>query len=177
MSEEWRNVVGFEDLYEVSNLGGVRSLAKLVKSRGGALRPIPKQAKKPSLTWGRPIVWLWKNNQSKPCSVAHLVLTAFVGPRPEGMECCHYPDRDPTNCTLSNLRWDTHKENCNDQISHGTRLIGSAHGGAKLNDAKVRKIRRLRKRGLYLREIANRMKVSISTINYVLKKRGWKHVK
>jgi hypothetical protein len=43
--------------------------------------------------------------------VHRLVLEAFVGPRPDGKEACHFPDHDKTNNQLSNLRWDTHDEN------------------------------------------------------------------
>src|SRR5262245_39281520 len=40
-----------------------------------------------------------------------LVLEAFVGPCPPGMEACHFPDSNRANNNLSNLRWDTHIEN------------------------------------------------------------------
>ncbi len=48
-------------------------------------------------------------------SVHQLVLETFVGPRPEGMEACHYPDDDKSNNRLENLRWDTHGENAKDK--------------------------------------------------------------
>lgn len=48
-----------------------------------------------------------------------LVLTAFYGPCPEGMEGCHH-DGDPLNNRLGNLRWDTHVGNVSDSIRHGT---------------------------------------------------------
>lgn len=51
--------------------------------------------------------------------VHRLVLEAFVGPCPFGMEGCHN-DGDPTNNNLVNLRWDTHKNNEKDKIKHGT---------------------------------------------------------
>ncbi|MGH3845534.1 MAG: HNH endonuclease [Pseudonocardiaceae bacterium] len=51
--------------------------------------------------------------------VHHLVLTAFVEPRPPGKEGRHL-DRNPGNNHLSNLRWSTHSENQLDQIRHGT---------------------------------------------------------
>lgn len=56
----------------------------------------------------------------KTISVHRLVLMAFVGPCPSGMEACHN-DGDPSNNSLSNLRWDTHKNNMADCIKHGTR--------------------------------------------------------
>jgi len=48
-----------------------------------------------------------------------LVLTAFVGPRPIGLEGCH-ADGNPSNNRLTNLRWDTHKGNMEDAVHHGT---------------------------------------------------------
>ena len=44
-----------------------------------------------------------------------LVLETFVGPKPDGMECCHYPDSNKENNNLNNLRWDTHSENAKDK--------------------------------------------------------------
>lgn len=47
-----------------------------------------------------------------------LILEAFRGPCPEGMEACHFPDPDPANNRIENLRWDTHRENCLDLSRH-----------------------------------------------------------
>ena len=52
--------------------------------------------------------------------IHHLVLQAFHGPKPEGMECRHYPDRDVNNNRADNLLWGTHKQNVHDQIEMGT---------------------------------------------------------
>lgn len=51
---------------------------------------------------------------SRLLAVHRLVLEAFLGPCPAGMEACHYPDRSPDNNALHNLRWDTHSENNKD---------------------------------------------------------------
>lgn len=56
--------------------------------------------------------------------VHRLVLEAFVGPCPPGMECRHFPDRDPTNNRLDNLSWATRKQNMEDKASHGTNRKG-----------------------------------------------------
>lgn len=48
--------------------------------------------------------------------VHQLVLEAFVGPCPPGLEGCHFPDESKLNNRLSNLRWDTHAENIRDRV-------------------------------------------------------------
>jgi hypothetical protein len=48
--------------------------------------------------------------------VHDLVLSAFIGPRPDGHDACHYPDSNPANNRLTNLRWDTHAENVRDRF-------------------------------------------------------------
>jgi hypothetical protein len=85
-------------------------------------------------------VCLSKGDIKRNHKVAHLVLKAFVGPRPKGKECCHN-DGNQSNNALSNLRWDTHVNNMKDQIAHGTASIGERHGMAKLTKADVLVIR------------------------------------
>jgi len=65
------------------------------------------------------IVNLWWANQPRIWLIHRLVLIAFVGLQPDGMEALHR-DGDPGNNTLSNLRWGTHSENQLDQVAHGT---------------------------------------------------------
>lgn len=55
------------------------------------------------------------------CRYVHrLVLEAFVGPCPSGMECRHFPDSDTRNNSLENLSWGTHVQNIADKNVHGT---------------------------------------------------------
>ncbi|ACI12645.1 HNH endonuclease [Mycobacterium phage Ramsey] len=116
--EEWRPVVGFEGLYEVSNLGRVRSLDHFARGRSGSKRLIRGRVLRPApRTSGHLTVALGRNGGSK--DVHTLVATAFIGPRPEGMECCHQ-DGDPTNNRVENLRWDTRSANRLDSVRHGT---------------------------------------------------------
>lgn len=65
------------------------------------------------------MVGLKDGTTSRKALVHVLVLEAFVGPRPEGMACCHN-DGDGQNNTLANLRWDTYSSNNHDLVRHGT---------------------------------------------------------
>jgi hypothetical protein len=127
--ENWCNVVGYEGVYEVSNFGRVKN-AQTNKIK--------------TLTIGkadrRPFVALWKNGKQTICRPHSLVLKAFVGPRPLGMEGCHN-DGNPQNNHVNNLRWDTTKNNHADKIAHGTTNRGKRCGNAKLTAAQVIRIR------------------------------------
>jgi hypothetical protein len=68
---------------------------------------------------GYPRVGLTIDGKLKFFLVHRLFLEVFIGPCPPGMECLHR-DGDSSNCSLSNLRWGTPKENVADSIRHGT---------------------------------------------------------
>lgn len=137
--ERWRDVVGYEGRYQVSDRGSVRSLDREV-SNGGLLGP-----KKSFTRAGNPLhpginqdgylrVTLSRDGATRRVFVHVMVLQAFVGFAPEGAEACHN-DGNPANNTLNNLRWDTHSNNIRDIKYHGS--------GYKLRPDDVRGIRRL----------------------------------
>lgn len=117
--EQWRPVVGYEGRYEVSDHGRVKSLAREVHDTLGRTRKIPERnLRVTAQTSGHLGLGLSKDGHVKSHRVHRLVLEAFVGPCPKGMEACHN-DGDPTNNLLSNLRWDTHEANVADTKRHG----------------------------------------------------------
>jgi hypothetical protein len=117
MTEQWRPIVGREGQYEVSDHGRVRSLDHYVPCRGNGLRLAPgRLLRQTTDTLGRRYVALGRGVKMR---VAPLVLSTFVEPCPDGMECCHN-DGDPGNNSVGNLRWDTHSGNMYDRARHGT---------------------------------------------------------
>ena len=105
--------------------------------------------------------------------VHRLVLDAFVGPRPEGMECRHL-DGNPSNNALSNLCWGTPKENGEDAVAHGTSNRGSKSNTCKLTPEDVREIRRLCADGtMKISEIAKIKGVTWANVDAILKRRSW----
>lgn len=106
-----------------------------------------------------------------------LLMLAFVGPCPEGMQVCHWDD-NPRNNELSNLRYDTPKGNVADQIRNGIkgRALGSRNRLAKLTEGATLEIRSLVAAGLSYHEIAARFKVSYQTVYNIATYRTWKHI-
>ncbi len=145
MEEEiWKDVIGCEGLYQVSNHGRVKSLNYHRMGIAKILKP-KKHGKYNHLH-----VDLRNNGQRKDCFVHRLVLTSFVGCCPEGKECLHL-DGNASNNRLENLRWGTHAENMRDMINHGRSKKGNKYH-SKLNEPLVCKIRQLSKEGRSYRD-------------------------
>lgn len=165
MTERWLPVKGYEGLYEVSDLGNVRTYR--VQGKRNKVVPFPTYmvARVNSKT-GRRNIGLRKGDHRRWFNVYRLVLEAFVGPCPLGMEACHY-DGDCTNDRLDNLRWDTRAGNIADKHRHGTmigRKAGIRHHNARLNDDDIRCIR---------------AEPFFPGVNHMLAKAfgvGWKHI-
>lgn len=120
--ERWLPVPGYEGGYEVSNHGRVRSLDRTIVTSNGVVRRQPGRTLTPhSLPKGHLFVKVGsraRGNRAKHHLVHRLVLEAFVGPCPPGMEACHW-DGDPTNNRVDNLRWDTPSANQHDKKHQG----------------------------------------------------------
>jgi len=132
--EEWRPVVGWEGLYEVSDQGRVRSLNRTVACKFGSTKLYKGRTLTGSVnpkTGYRTATLVDAAKGRKKYAVIHrLVLEAFVGPCPPGMECCH-GDLDRSNEALSNLRWDTRSANTLDAVRHRTNAHARKDGCAK----------------------------------------------
>lgn len=104
-----------------------------------------------------------------------LVLETFIGPRPPKADACHN-DGDRSNNKLRNLRWDSRKGNFADMAEHGTRPWGSNNAHAKLREADIPVIRKLKREGLSAVEIGLMYGVSDSAIRDIVNRRRWRHV-
>ncbi len=120
-------------------------------------------------------VQLTHNGQPQSFAVHALVLSVFVGPCPDGLQCRHL-DGNPSNNHVSNLAWGTRVENAQDTVLHGTAIVGEKSPNAKLTDSDVLEIRSMRSRGCTLNEIAWDFEVSINTVISIVKRRSWKHI-
>lgn len=107
--------------------------------------------------------------------VHRLVLLAFVGPCPPGMECRH-GDGDPTNNAATNLSWGTRTQNRGDRKGHGTETRGERNGKTKLTKRDVLRIVRLRGEGLTHAAIGRKTGCPKPTVGGILSGRTWSHV-
>ena len=101
MSEEWRDIQGYEGLYQVSNLGNIKSLFRYKKI-----------LKKSPVSSGYLSVELWKDKKNRRHLIHRLVAKAFI-PNPEQLPQINHKDEDKTNNQVDNLEWCTAKYNMN----------------------------------------------------------------
>jgi hypothetical protein len=117
--EIWRRVPDFDE-YEVSNQGRMRSW----NARRTKPELLPRPMKLRLTPNGYVTVKLSNPGRTMRINVHSLVLLAFRGPKPKGLECRHL-DGNQTNNNLSNLVYGTHSENMLDKVAHGTHHLAN----------------------------------------------------
>lgn len=175
-SVEWRSVVGHEGMYEVSETGEVRSVARTVQRSNGAEQTVAgKLLTKHPDRRGYHLVSLTRDHKAVHRRVHRLVLEAFVGPCPAGHEGLH-GDGDMHNNHRSNLRWGTRTENVHDSMRHGTLPVGEDSAAAKVTEKDVRAIRAAHSAGASIRGLSKKYELALSTTQAIVHRRSWKHV-
>lgn len=111
--EEWRDVVGYEGLYKVSNLGRVKSLDRIIPF-GKFKKHIKGKILSPYLHCGYPEVTLWdsKRGNNTKLRVHHLVSMAFI-PNPKGYPIINHKNEIKTDNNVDNLEWCDYSYNLN----------------------------------------------------------------
>ena len=167
-TERWRWIKGHEGRYEVSDLGRVRSWRT---SRRG--EPGPRILKQATVRGYKQVSLGHPHYGGGIGRVHKLVLEAFVGAAPDGMECRH-DDGDRGNNALANLSWGTCQENATDKLRHGTQVRGESQGLAKLSEAAIDAIRTST---LSQRKLAKQYGVTQATVWAVRQGKTWKHMR
>ncbi len=163
--EIWKNIKGYEELYQVSDQGRVKSLPRN-GFHGGILKSV-------LINNGYLHISLSKRNTIKNYSIHRLVLKHFVGICKEGFVACHNNGNKQDN-RLSNLRWDTCSNNEKDKLKHGTDLRGEKHHQTKLTNKEVLLIKGLLKSKKYTQRYLSKIfKVSPSCICHIKKGNAW----
>ncbi len=164
MSEEiWRDISGYEGLYQVSNFGRVKSFYK----GGRILKTVPDGG-------GYPIVCLSRDGKHKNRTVHRLVAEAFM-PNPDGKPQVNHIDGDKTNNRADNLEWCTSTENNRHVIKTGLHGSGSATYNAKLTNEQAFYIRE-NPDNLTCRALAKMFGVNHVTISEAQLGKTYRHV-
>jgi len=169
----WAPVPGWENLYEASDAGEVRSIGRFVPARSG----------KTAFRKGRTLKAIAKNNgylcvtltdgvRRPQIAVHRLIARVFIGECPIGLHVLHN-DGDKTNNAIRNLRYGTPAENHCDTERHGRRLKGSAHPRAKLTERTVIDIRLSTAPAS---QVAKEFGVNVAHVYALRSRRVWRHI-
>lgn len=110
--EIWKDVVGYEGFYQISSLGRVKSMERLVVDSIGRKIPIHERMMKIFVDKrsGYPFVSLSKDGGNEKICIHTLIANAFI-PNPESLPCVNHIDQDRGNSVLENLEWCTYSYN------------------------------------------------------------------
>ena len=113
--EIFKPITGYENSYEISNYGNVKSMKRTYK-KGRSNIMKPSYSNRDKLVYRR--VSLFKNSKQSNKYVHRLVAEAFI-PNPKNLKYVNHIDNDGTNNNVSNLEWVTNSENCQHSIMQG----------------------------------------------------------
>lgn len=150
-NEIWKPISGYEEYYEVSNLGRVKQIKSRSATRAGRILKGVRYAT------GYLVVGLCANSKQKNCSIHRLVAMAFL-PNPENKPCVNHINGVKTDNRVENLEWATYQEN--NQHAYRTGLIdkeklAEAHKRENLSD-EVRRAQSESHKGKYPSEETKR---------------------
>lgn len=173
----WKDIIGYEGIYQVSNTGEVRSLdRKIVYSNGKIYFTKGRLLKQKLNRGGYFCVHLRGNKESHPV-VHRLVAISFIG-NPKNKPTVNHKDGIKTNNNVNNLEWNTHSEQIKHAISTGLYVQpnislftkkGEEHPNSKILDKDVLTIKSMRMNKHTLREISEKFNISISQVHRICK--------
>lgn len=166
----WKDIVGYERVYQVSDYGDVK---RVMGGQGAQPNKILSQ---PLDNVGYRGVHLHRNGHRQRFRTHYLVICAFIGPKPSPKHEVRHLDGCKTNNHHTNLMWGTRQENTIDAIKHGTATIGTKNAGAKLTKTDIRQIRRLLSHSATNTAIAKQFDVSQPTISDIKTGKSYKDV-
>lgn len=175
--EVWKDIEGYENRYQISTYGRVKSLARVVKSYPKT-RKLKDRVRKLSVNrYGYSYISLKKDGTLKALTIHRLVALAFI-PNPDNKPCVNHTNGIKGDNNILNLEWVTHSENTihahKNNLTHP--LYGEKCNNSKLKTLDVLKIRELFRNGAPQRELAELYKVTYQNIHRIVRRKSWKNI-
>ena len=108
----WKDIKGYEGIYQISDTGQVRSLSRYVKCRNGVREVKSKILTPVNVGGGYKQVSLCQHSKCKRALLHRLIAEAFI-PNPDNLPCINHKDGNPSNNAIDNLEWCTYGYNSN----------------------------------------------------------------
>lgn len=178
--EFWKDIFGFENIYQVSNYGNIKALPA-IKKRGRFYHNLGERIMKQTVSkLGYLRISLSKDNSQKIYNVHRLVATAFID-NPENKAQVNHKDGNKANNHVSNLEWCTAKENCRHADETGLRnLKGESHHKSKLTNEDVINIRKdycgINRKNMNSKDLCEKYGITNGNLHLILNRKSWKHI-
>lgn len=181
MEEIWKDIPGYEGIYQASNLGNIKALC-IEKRRGRGIQKREEIILKPSIKErGYLQVCLSVDSKRVYTGIHRLVALAFI-PNPENKPTVNHKDGNKGDNSVENLEWATHKEQTNHADKLGLRKIsGEDSKVSKLKDEDVLYIRKnyvsdLKRQTSNGKELCAKFGIAKTTLYRVLRKTSYSHI-
>lgn len=170
----WKEIRGFEGLYQINEYGEVKSLSRYIQNHS-KLVLIPERVLKPcKVGRGYLTVCLRDGNKTYRKYIHQMVAEHFIK-NPNNLPVPNHKDGDKLNNYYENLEWNTYSENNQHAYDVGLKDKGEDFYNAKLTEIEVCEILKNGKYTTY-QNIADKYNVTRATIRDILIRRTWKHI-
>lgn len=176
----WKEVSGYEDFYQVNNVGEVRSLDRTTTFSNGRVKSFKGQNLSLSVAGaGYLMAQLSYNGEKKKQYVHRLVAKAFIKNDSNKPEINH-KDGNKLNNSVENLEWCTSSENKKHAYKNGLRSVvdvnGEKNGRSKLKEKEIIEIREKHKQGFSYESIGKVYGVHKATIGKIVRRKLWSKI-
>jgi hypothetical protein len=175
MEEIWKDIEGYEGLYQVSNLGRVKSLDREVRYRNSFRNVKGAMLSLVSDKNGYLLIGLYKDGEAKTKTVHRLVAQTFI-PNPDNLPCVCHKDDNPSSNSSNNLFWGTYQDNRDDCVNKDRQAKGNVSGMSKLIEKDIPEIWERLGEGESQISIAEYYNVEKSTIGFIKSGKSWFHI-
>ena len=169
-NEIWKDISGYEGLYQISNYGKIKSLSRFQSATERILKSEINKC-------GYVRIRLSYKNVSKKYQVHRIVALTFI-PNPENKPCVNHINGIKSDNRAKNLEWCTNSENMKHAFKNGLQsLDGEKNNMSKLTESNVIEIKNLLSNGIFHKDIALLYNVSRRCITDINKGLTWKNIR
>jgi len=178
MKEEWKDIKGFENIYQVSNLGRVRSLDRVVVTKNGhGMKFKGKMLKFREDRYGYHYLSMY-NKKTFTKKPHRLVAETFI-PNPKNYKQVNHIDRVKTNNKIDNLEWCDASHNIQHSMEIGLRVydkVGEDMYTSTYTEDQVREVINMLNQDKSHSEISQKVGMTKGNIYNIKKRKSWKHL-
>ena len=173
--EIWKDIKGFENYYQVSDFGNIRSITRFIDNPLGGLKQLTGKQMTPYKNKQGYLVVTLRNQHRKVAKIHRLVAQAFI-PNPDNKPEVNHKDGVKTNNFKDNLEWSTNQENINHSWETGLNdHFGEKHPNSKFTESEILAIR-LNENCLKQKELAKLYGTTQGVISKIMRRTRWKHI-